>query len=166
MRPKAFRTLAVIVGNFWTFFSQVDCLVVILVAQMRENIYEIRLIFFPFIGPTGGISGGANKNNDKDKKDNTFFLPVDRLVVILVAQVFNGCLLPFFSICLLLCINDEQFMGRCESLSRSPCQHCHLFQVPSEGLAQHLPCDWSHNHPPARQQRHRAEGEKDLPKTN
>ena len=39
--------------------------------------------------------------------------PVDRLVVILVAQVFNGCLLPFFSICLLLCINDEQFMGRC-----------------------------------------------------
>jgi hypothetical protein len=38
---------------------------------------------------------------------------VDRLVVILVAQVFNGCLLPFFSICLLLCINDEQFMGRC-----------------------------------------------------
>merc|ERR1712203_1021423 len=37
---------------------------------------------------------------------------VDRLVVILVAQVFNGCLLPFFSICLLLCINDEQFMGR------------------------------------------------------
>ena len=48
----------------------------------------------------------------KKKKDNTFFLPVDRLVVILVAQVFNGCLLPFFSICLLLCINDEQFMGR------------------------------------------------------
>ena len=38
---------------------------------------------------------------------------MDRLVVILVAQVFNGCLLPFFSICLLLCINDEQFMGRC-----------------------------------------------------
>ena len=34
-------------------------------------------------------------------------------MVILVAQVFNGCLLPFFSICLLLCINDEQFMGRC-----------------------------------------------------
>merc|ERR1712209_123574 len=37
----------------------------------------------------------------------------DRSLVILVAQVFNGCLLPFFSICLLLCINDEQFMGRC-----------------------------------------------------
>ena len=37
---------------------------------------------------------------------------VDRLVVILVAQVFNGCLLPFFSICLLLCINDDQFMGK------------------------------------------------------
>merc|ERR1719234_2233412 len=30
---------------------------------------------------------------------------VDRLVVILVAQVFN--------VCRLLCINDEQFMGRC-----------------------------------------------------
>ena len=37
---------------------------------------------------------------------------MDRLVVILIAQVFNGCLLPFFSICLLLCINDEQFMGK------------------------------------------------------
>ena len=93
---------------------------------------------------------------------------MDRLVVILVAQVFNGCLLPFFSICLRLCINDEQFMGRWESqisLPRSPFQHCHLSQVPSEGLAQHLPCDWSNNHPPARQQRHRAEGENDLPKT-
>ena len=33
-------------------------------------------------------------------------------MVILIAQVFNGCLLPFFAICLLLCINDEQFMGR------------------------------------------------------
>ena len=41
-----------------------------------------------------------------------YLSPVDRLVVILVAQVFNGCLLPFFSICLLLCINDEQFMER------------------------------------------------------
>jgi len=30
--------------------------------------------------------------------------------VILVAQVFNGCLLPFFAICLLLCINDNKFM--------------------------------------------------------
>ena len=82
--------------------------------------------------------------------------------------MFNGCLLPFFSICLLLCINDEQFMGRWESQTsspRSPCQHCHLFQVPSEGLAQHLPCDRRHDHPPARQQRYRAEGEKDLPKT-
>ena len=37
--------------------------------------------------------------------------PVDRILVILVAQVFNGCLLPIFSICLLICINDEQFMG-------------------------------------------------------
>jgi len=30
--------------------------------------------------------------------------------VILVAQVYNGCLLPFFYVCLLLCINDERFM--------------------------------------------------------
>jgi len=34
----------------------------------------------------------------------------DRTYVILVAQVFNGCLLPFFSSCLLLCLNDAQFM--------------------------------------------------------
>jgi len=34
----------------------------------------------------------------------------DRTYVILVAQVFNGCLLPFFSTCLLLCLNDQQFM--------------------------------------------------------
>ena len=27
-----------------------------------------------------------------------------------MAQVFNGCLLPFFSTCLLLCLNDIQFM--------------------------------------------------------
>ena len=38
-------------------------------------------------------------------------LPADRTYVILVAQVFNGCLLPFFSTLLLLCLNDEQFMG-------------------------------------------------------
>ena len=31
--------------------------------------------------------------------------------MILIAQVFNGCLLPFFAICLLLCLNDPQFMG-------------------------------------------------------
>jgi len=35
----------------------------------------------------------------------------DRTYVILVAQVFNGCLLPFFSTLLLLCLNDEQFMA-------------------------------------------------------
>merc|ERR1719225_357120 len=35
----------------------------------------------------------------------------DRTYVILVAQVFNGCLLPFFSTLLLLCLNEEQFMG-------------------------------------------------------
>ena len=32
-------------------------------------------------------------------------------MVILVAQVFNGCLLPFLSSLLLICINDPQFMG-------------------------------------------------------
>jgi len=39
-------------------------------------------------------------------------LNVDRLVVILLASVFNGALLPFFSICLLLCINEPCFMSR------------------------------------------------------
>ena len=43
----------------------------------------------------------------------TVIFPAPRVQIILIAQVFNGCLLPFFSICLLLCINDEQFMGRC-----------------------------------------------------
>ena len=40
-----------------------------------------------------------------------FIFSADRAVVILIAQVFNGCLLPFFSICLLVCINDENFMA-------------------------------------------------------
>ena len=37
--------------------------------------------------------------------------PADRTLVVLVAQTFNGCLLPFFSMCLLLCLNDPQFMS-------------------------------------------------------
>ena len=36
---------------------------------------------------------------------------VDRTYVILVAQVFNGCLLPLFSSCLLLCLNDRTLMS-------------------------------------------------------
>jgi len=35
---------------------------------------------------------------------------VDRMAIILVAQVFNGCLLPIFSICLLPCVNDRELM--------------------------------------------------------
>ena len=35
---------------------------------------------------------------------------VDRTYVILIAQVFNGCLLPLFSSCLLLCLNDRDLM--------------------------------------------------------
>ena len=31
--------------------------------------------------------------------------------MILVAQVFNGCLLPLFSTCLLLCLNDRSLMS-------------------------------------------------------
>ena len=38
-------------------------------------------------------------------------LSVDRTSVVLVAQVFNGCLLPFFSTLLLICLNDPQLMG-------------------------------------------------------
>ena len=40
-----------------------------------------------------------------------YSFPAPRVQIILIAQVFNGCLLPFFSICLLLCLNDPQFMG-------------------------------------------------------
>jgi len=63
-----------------------------------------------------------NKRNVRIMKQTTNFVMVaiatvvistnvDRILVILVAQVFNGCLLPIFSVCLLLCINDQQFMG-------------------------------------------------------
>jgi hypothetical protein len=38
-------------------------------------------------------------------------LDAPRVQIILIAQVFNGCLLPFFAICLLLCLNDPQFMS-------------------------------------------------------
>jgi len=38
-------------------------------------------------------------------------LDAPRVKIILIAQVFNGCLLPFFAICLLLCLNDPQFMS-------------------------------------------------------
>jgi len=38
-------------------------------------------------------------------------LDAPRVEIILIAQVFNGCLLPFFAICLLLCLNDPQFMS-------------------------------------------------------
>ena len=40
-----------------------------------------------------------------------FHVSVPRVKIILIAQVFNGCLLPVFSICLLLCLNDPQFMS-------------------------------------------------------
>ena len=39
------------------------------------------------------------------------FISVDRTYVILIAQVFNGCLLPLFATCLLLCLNDQEFMA-------------------------------------------------------
>lgn len=38
-------------------------------------------------------------------------LDAPRVQIILIAQVFNGCLLPFFAICLLVCLNDPQFMS-------------------------------------------------------
>jgi len=38
-------------------------------------------------------------------------LDAPRVQIILIAQVFNGCLLPFFAICLLICLNDAQFMS-------------------------------------------------------
>jgi len=51
-------------------------------------------------------------------------LNAPRVHVILVAQVFNGCLLPFFAICLLLCLNDQQFMS---SSPQSTWANCFLF---------------------------------------
>ena len=42
---------------------------------------------------------------------NFLLFSVPRVKIILIAQVFNGCLLPVFSICLLLCLNDPQFMS-------------------------------------------------------
>ena len=44
--------------------------------------------------------------------------------VILVAQVFNGCLLPFFAILLLVCLNDPQFMSKSP---QSVWANCFLF---------------------------------------
>jgi len=40
----------------------------------------------------------------------TIAADADRTGVVLVAQTLNGCLLPFFAILLLLCLNDPQFM--------------------------------------------------------
>ena len=42
-------------------------------------------------------------------------------------QVLNGCLLPFFSTCLLICINDPQFMGKQSQKGWSNC--CLIFMV-------------------------------------
>ena len=53
-----------------------------------------------------------------------FFISAPRVHVILVAQVFNGCLLPFFAICLLVCLNDQQFMS---SSPQSTWANCFLF---------------------------------------
>lgn len=43
--------------------------------------------------------------------NNLFCFSAPRVEIILIAQVFNGCLLPFFAICLLTCLNDPQFMS-------------------------------------------------------
>merc|ERR1711892_1126521 len=71
-------------------------------------------------------SSVTEKNNGKREMPRMLFLGLmlvmvlvstvvisanaDRTLVILIAQVFNGCLLPLFSTCLLLCLNDKQFM--------------------------------------------------------
>ena len=43
-----------------------------------------------------------------DKKLN--YKTIRTFLLTSLLQVFNGCLLPFFSICLLICLNDHQFM--------------------------------------------------------
>jgi len=81
----------------------------IVIIEKRETVVKI------------DTSNVKEKRNLKIMKQTTNFVMVgiatvvistnvDRILVILVAQVFNGCLLPIFSVCLLLCINDEQFM--------------------------------------------------------
>ena len=52
------------------------------------------------------------------------FTLVPRVNVILVAQVFNGCLLPFFAICLLVCLNDQKLMA---ASPQSTPANCFLF---------------------------------------
>ena len=52
------------------------------------------------------------------------FISAPRVHVILIAQVFNGCLLPFFSILLLVCLNDPQFMAKSP---QSAWANCFLF---------------------------------------
>jgi hypothetical protein len=44
-------------------------------------------------------------------ENNCCLFSAPRVEIILIAQVFNGCLLPFFAICLLTCLNDPQFMN-------------------------------------------------------
>ena len=43
---------------------------------------------------------------------SNLLIAADRTKIIEIAQVFNGCLLPFFSMCLLVCLNDSQFMAK------------------------------------------------------
>ena len=53
-----------------------------------------------------------------------YYISAPRVNVILVAQVFNGCLLPFFAICLLVCLNDQALMG---AAPQSAWANCFLF---------------------------------------
>ena len=76
------------------------------------RLYFMGLIFIMVIVSTVVICfNGEIRRLTKALKLSINLFPVDRTYVILVAQVFNGCLLPLFSSCLLLCLNDRTLMS-------------------------------------------------------
>ena len=61
-------------------------------------------------------------NNKKNNVLNfTLSIRFDYFNLYIWFQVFNGCLLPLFSICLLICINDNQFMEESPQKGWSNC---------------------------------------------
>ena len=82
-----------------------------LLAQKLPHKIYLSIMFVMVIIATIVISANGEAEDIEVLLFYKIYFPADRTYVILVAQVFNGCLLPFFSTLLLLCLNDEQFMG-------------------------------------------------------
>ena len=81
------------------------------VSQKLPHKIYLSIMFVMVIIATIVISANGEAEDIEVLLFYKMYFPADRTYVILVAQVFNGCLLPFFSTLLLLCLNDEQFMG-------------------------------------------------------